>query len=84
MRQARVPLKVTRCTKLRGVQCSSELALRSTDFRAPENLIFPSLVTISPLCTVHSVPIQKFSFSNKTSNKTSSILMDFQYHCNSQ
>ena len=43
MRGTRVPSKVTRSTKLRGAQCSPELSLRSTDFRAPENLIFPAL-----------------------------------------
>ena len=30
-------------TKLRGAQRSRELGLRRTDFRAPENLIFPAL-----------------------------------------
>ena len=45
MRRARVPSKVTRSTKLRGAQRSPELGLRSTDFRAPENLIFPALHT---------------------------------------
>ena len=45
MRRARVPSTVTRSTKLRGAQCSSELGLRSTDFREPENLIFPALHT---------------------------------------
>ena len=45
MRRARVLSKVTRSTKLRGAQRSPELGLRSTDFRAPENLIFPALHT---------------------------------------
>ena len=40
----RVPCKVTRSTKLRGAQRSPELGLRSTDFRAPENLIFQTLL----------------------------------------
>ena len=44
MRRTRAPRKATRCTKLRGAQRSPELALRSTDFRAPENLIFPALI----------------------------------------
>ena len=39
----RVPCKVTRSKKLRGAQRSPELGLRSTDFRAPENLIIPVL-----------------------------------------
>ena len=38
-----IPRKVTKCTKLRGTQRSPELALRSTDFYAPENLILPTL-----------------------------------------
>ena len=42
MRRTRVPLNVTRSTQLRGAQRSPELALRSTDFRVPENLIFQS------------------------------------------
>ena len=45
MRRARVPSKITRCTKLGGAQRSPELTLRSMDFRAPENLIFPALST---------------------------------------
>ena len=44
MRRACVLSKVTRSTKLRGAQHSPELGLRSTDFRAPENLIFPALL----------------------------------------
>ena len=43
MRLTRVPFKVTRSTKLQGAQHSPDLGLRSTDFRAPENLIFPAL-----------------------------------------
>ena len=43
MRRRRVPCKVIRCAKLRGAQRSPELGSRSTDFRAPENLIFPAL-----------------------------------------
>ena len=35
--------KVRRSTKLRGVRRAPELVLRSTDFRAPENLIFRAL-----------------------------------------
>ena len=45
MRRTHVPYKAARCTKLRGAQRSPELALRGTDFRAPENLIFPALFT---------------------------------------
>ena len=40
MRRTHIPQKVT---KLRGAQCSPELAMRSTDFCAPENQIFPAL-----------------------------------------
>ena len=36
--------KVTRNMKLRGIQRSPELALRSKDFRALENVIFPALI----------------------------------------
>ena len=43
MRWERVPSKVTRSTKLQGAQRSPELRFRSTDFHAPENLIFPAL-----------------------------------------
>ena len=35
---------VTRSTKLRVMQCCPELAIRSTEFRVPENLIFPALI----------------------------------------
>ena len=42
MRQTCVPGKVTRSTKLRGIQ-HIELALGSTDFCAPENLNFSAL-----------------------------------------
>ena len=41
-----VPCKLTKRTKLRVAQRSPELGLRSTDFRAPENLIFPTLIKI--------------------------------------
>ena len=43
MRWTYVPQKVTRCAKLRSAQCSPELALRSRDFHAQENYIFPAL-----------------------------------------
>ena len=43
IRRTHVPHKVTRSTKLQGLWRSSELALRSTEFRATENLIFPAL-----------------------------------------
>ena len=43
MRQTCVPLNITRSTKLRGMQCSPEIAFRSTDFCVPENLNFPAL-----------------------------------------
>ena len=45
MRWTHQPRKVTRSTKLRGAQRSPELALRRTDFRAPEN--FPALAKTS-------------------------------------
>ena len=43
MRQTRVLPNVTRSTELRNAHRSPELAFRSTDFGAPENLIFPAL-----------------------------------------
>ena len=43
MRRTRVPSKVKWNTKLRGAQRFPELALGSTDFCVPENLIFPAL-----------------------------------------
>ena len=47
MRRTRVPPNVTGSTKLRGAQRSPKLSFRSTDFRVPENLIFPALVILS-------------------------------------
>ena len=44
MRRTRVPSNVTRSTKLKGAQRSSELAFRSTDFRVPENLTYLALI----------------------------------------
>ena len=41
--------KMSRSTKLRGAQSSSKLGLRSKDFRAPENLIFPALLRVNQL-----------------------------------
>ena len=43
MRGTCVPPNVTRSTKLRGAKRSTELGFSSTDFRVPENLIFPAL-----------------------------------------
>ena len=43
VRQTLVPHKVTRSTKLWGAQRAPEFALRSTEFRSPENLVFPAL-----------------------------------------
>ena len=66
MWRTRVSREITRCTKLRGVQRSPELSLRSTDFRAPENLIFPALLTNSlyfqekPLLEINFEKIQIF------------------------
>ena len=47
--RVRVPYKVTKYTKLQGAQRGPELALRSTDFNAPENLIFPAMRETSNL-----------------------------------
>ena len=46
VRQTILLCNVTRSTKSQSAQRSSELALRSTDFRSPENLIFPTLFSI--------------------------------------
>ena len=43
VRQTLVPRNVTISTKLRGAQRAPEHALRSMEFRSPENLIFPAL-----------------------------------------
>ena len=43
VKQTLVPRNVTMGTKLRGAQSTPELALRSTEFRSPENLIFSAL-----------------------------------------
>ena len=45
MRRTLIPCKVTRTTKLRSGPRSPELGLRSMDFRARENLIFPALAS---------------------------------------
>ena len=47
VRQILGPHSVTRSTKLRGAQRSSELTLRSMEFRSLENLIFPALVNFN-------------------------------------
>ena len=43
MRRTCVPPNFTRSTKLQCAQSSPEVAFRSTNFRAPENQIFPAL-----------------------------------------
>ena len=60
MRQTRVPRKATKCAKLRGVQRSPELALRTTDFRAPENLILPVLFRLMPLSAATFILVEIF------------------------
>ena len=45
MRRTRVLSNIIRNTKLRQAKSSPETAFRSTDFRVPENLIFPALTT---------------------------------------
>ena len=47
MRRPHVPPKVTKSTKLRGAQCSPELAFRGTDLHLLESLIFPALAYIT-------------------------------------
>ena len=46
MRQTLLPRNVTRSTKLQGAQCAPELSFRSTEFRSPENLIFPACIAM--------------------------------------
>ena len=55
MRQGCVPRKFTSCTKLPGAQRFPELALRSMDFCAPENLIF--LVLSKSLSIANLTPV---------------------------
>ena len=43
MRETCVAPTVKPSTKLRGAQRFTELAFSSTDFRVPDNLIFPAL-----------------------------------------
>ena len=45
VRWTHVPHKVTRCTELQGTQCSAKLILKSTNFYARENQIFPALIS---------------------------------------
>ena len=54
MRPTHVPHKVTMSTKLQSTQHSSGLALRSTDFCAPEDLNFQALALITSLVIVGS------------------------------
>ena len=49
LKQTLVSCNVARSIKLRGAQRASELALRSTEFRSPENLIFPILTGVNDL-----------------------------------
>ena len=68
-RRTRASRKVTRCTKLRGAQRSPELALGSTDFHAPENLIFPALeeamITTTWISPCHLKPLHLFTCERK-------------------
>ena len=54
IRPTHVPHKVTMSTKLQSTQHSSGLALRSTDFCAPEDLNFQALALITSLVIVGS------------------------------
>ena len=67
MRRTRVTCKVTKSTKLPGGQRSPELGLRSTDFCAPEKLIFPAL-EISTFCFYRN-------FSSWISDVQSNVLL---------
>ena len=67
MRWTRVPRKVARWTKFWGTQRSPEVALRSTDFRAPENLIFPVLLLLK----------SKFDWINFEMSKLIKLPKDF-------
>ena len=52
-----IPSNVTSSTKLWGTQCYPKFAFRSTDFRVPENLIFPAMDAPPP----SHPPIEKWS-----------------------
>ena len=56
VRQTLVPCSVTRSTILQGAQHIPELALRSTEFHSPENLIFPALKIPPPKVNFPSPP----------------------------
>ena len=61
-----IPRKVTKCTKLRGTQRSpEELALRSTDFYAPENLILPTLSWKVNIFIINFKLIDSFSINKQ-------------------
>ena len=60
MRQTHASCNVTMGTKLQGTH-SPELALRSTDFCAPENLIYPAL----KLCTNTKRDFILFAFRHR-------------------
>ena len=76
MRGTRVTCKVTRSTKLRGAQRSPELGLRSTDFRAPENLIFLALTFERIFSQTHSFLRKqtKAAHSNAAEKRISSMI----------
>ena len=80
MTRTHVPRKVTRCTKLRGAQRSPELALRSTDFRTPENLIFPALSYYFGRCLSELVQLVLRPYSLGESNIYCNGLYNFFCH----
>ena len=77
MTRTHVPRKVTRCTKLRGAQRSPELALRSTDFHTPENLIFPALSYYFGRCLSELVQLVLRPYSLGESNLYCNGLYNF-------
>ena len=68
MTRTRVLPNIIRNTKLRQAKSSPETAFRSTDFRVPENLIFPALTT------TESVIRQRGESQNGCSKKTKHVI----------
>ena len=61
MRQTCVHPNIIRSTKLQGAQHSPELSFRSTDFRVPENQIFPALIIFFTRINSNKITISFFS-----------------------
>ena len=82
MRWTRVPQKVARWTKFWGAQRSPELALRSTDFRVPENLIFssPDIITTKFKLLSHFLTPMSIALINIAVNQYDATLNIIIWH----